>query len=79
MSTTDAPDRTDPAAIALAGWPGHPDRDPIQMGFWVPNHLWATAHYLVPLRKEIARRREAFYCCRRPRNNAGALGVRLHT
>ena len=59
MSTTDAPDRTDPAAIALAGWPGHPDRDPIQMGFWVPNHLWATAHYLVPLRKEIARRREA--------------------
>lgn len=22
--------------------------DPLQMGFWVPNRLWATKHYLVP-------------------------------
>ena len=26
---------------------------PIQMGFWVPNRVWATAKYLVPLRKLI--------------------------
>ncbi len=27
---------------------------PVQMGFWVPNRVWATAKYLVPLRDEIA-------------------------
>lgn len=27
--------------------------NPIQMGFWVPNRVWATAKYLVPLRKYI--------------------------
>ncbi|MCL3779920.1 phosphatidylserine decarboxylase family protein [Prolixibacteraceae bacterium JC049] len=32
--------------------------DPIQMGFWVPNRVWATAKFLVPLRKSIARKRE---------------------
>jgi phosphatidylserine decarboxylase len=26
---------------------------PIQMGFWVPNRVWATAKFLVPLRDYI--------------------------
>lgn len=30
---------------------------PVQMGFWVPNRVWATAKYLVPLRNAIARKR----------------------
>ena len=30
---------------------------PVQMGFWVPNRVWATSKYLVPLRNEIARKR----------------------
>ena len=30
---------------------------PAQMGFWVPNRLWATAKYLLPLRAEIARKK----------------------
>ena len=33
--------------------------DPIQMGFWVPNRIWATAKYLVPLRKLIADKKAA--------------------
>ncbi|MDJ0837432.1 MAG: phophatidylserine decarboxylase associated domain-containing protein [Acidobacteriota bacterium] len=32
---------------------------PIQMGFWVPNRLWATAKFLIPLREEIEAKREA--------------------
>lgn len=32
---------------------------PIQMGFWVPNRVWATAKYLVPLRNSIAAKKEA--------------------
>ncbi len=32
---------------------------PVQMGFWVPNRVWATARFLVPLRKEIAAKRKA--------------------
>lgn len=32
---------------------------PLQMGFWVPNRVWATARYLVPLRDEIDARRKA--------------------
>lgn len=32
---------------------------PIQMGFWVPNRVWATAKYLVPLRDHIAAKRNA--------------------
>lgn len=32
---------------------------PIQMGFWVPNRVWATAKYLVPLRDYIAGKRKA--------------------
>eukprot|EP01035_Chromulina_nebulosa_P020150 gene20150-26162_t len=32
---------------------------PIQMGFWVPNRLWATAKYLIPLRKEIESKRRS--------------------
>lgn len=32
---------------------------PIQMGFWVPNRVWATATYLVPLRKHIEKKRKA--------------------
>lgn len=33
--------------------------DPIQMGFWVPNRVWATARFLVPLRDHIAAKRKA--------------------
>lgn len=32
---------------------------PIQMGFWVPNRVWATAKFLVPLRQSIAAKKEA--------------------
>lgn len=31
--------------------------DPIQMGFWVPNRVWATATYLVPLREHIEKKK----------------------
>ncbi|MES2002892.1 MAG: phosphatidylserine decarboxylase family protein [Bacteroidota bacterium] len=33
--------------------------DPIQMGFWVPNRVWATAKFLVPLRNHIAAQKKA--------------------
>jgi len=33
--------------------------DPIQMGFWVPNRVWATAKFLIPLRDHIAAKRKA--------------------
>ncbi len=33
--------------------------DPIQMGFWVPNRVWATAKFLVPLREHIATKKKA--------------------
>lgn len=32
---------------------------PIQMGFWVPNRVWATAKFLVPLRNLIAEKKKA--------------------
>jgi phosphatidylserine decarboxylase len=32
---------------------------PVQMGFWVPNRVWATAKFLVPLRDYIAEKRDA--------------------
>ncbi|AMO54825.1 phosphatidylserine decarboxylase family protein [Endozoicomonas montiporae] len=32
-------------------------KDPVQMGFWVPNKEWATAKYLVPLRDSIAQKK----------------------
>lgn len=32
---------------------------PIQMGFWVPNRVWATARFLVPLRDAVAAKKEA--------------------
>ncbi len=32
---------------------------PIQMGFWVPNRVWATAEFLVPLRDLIDEKKEA--------------------
>jgi phosphatidylserine decarboxylase len=32
---------------------------PIQMGFWVPNRVWATAKFLVPLRDSIAAKKKA--------------------
>jgi phosphatidylserine decarboxylase len=32
---------------------------PVQMGFWVPNRVWATAKFLVPLRDHIARKKAA--------------------
>jgi phosphatidylserine decarboxylase len=35
------------------------DAGPIQMGFWVPNRVWATAKFLVPLRDLIAAKKEA--------------------
>ena len=35
------------------------DAGPVQMGFWVPNRVWATARFLVPLRDEIAGKRKA--------------------
>lgn len=31
---------------------------PIQMGFWVPNRVWATAKYLIPLRDYIAEKKK---------------------
>lgn len=30
---------------------------PVQMGFWVPNRVWATAKFLVPLRRLIAEKK----------------------
>jgi phosphatidylserine decarboxylase len=33
--------------------------DPIQMGYWTPSRTWATANYLVPLRRDMAARRAA--------------------
>lgn len=30
---------------------------PVQMGFWVPNRVWATAKFLIPLRKHIAEKK----------------------
>jgi len=35
------------------------DAGPVQMGFWVPNRVWATAKFLVPLRDSIAAKKEA--------------------
>ncbi len=32
---------------------------PIQMGFWVPNRVWATTRFLVPLRNAIEAKRKA--------------------
>jgi phosphatidylserine decarboxylase len=32
---------------------------PIQMGFWVPNRIWATAKFLIPLRQHIAEKKAA--------------------
>jgi phosphatidylserine decarboxylase len=32
---------------------------PIQMGFWVPNRVWATAKFLIPLRDYIAEKKKA--------------------
>ena len=33
------------------------DNNPLQMGFWVPNRVWATAQFLVPMRIEIEGKR----------------------
>ncbi|MCB9766010.1 MAG: phosphatidylserine decarboxylase family protein [Alphaproteobacteria bacterium] len=32
---------------------------PVQMGFWVPNRVWATARFLLPLREAIEAKRRA--------------------
>jgi len=32
---------------------------PVQMGFWVPNRVWATAKFLIPLRNYIAAKKAA--------------------
>jgi phosphatidylserine decarboxylase len=32
---------------------------PVQMGFWMPNRVWATAKYIRPLRNHIATKRAA--------------------
>ena len=29
---------------------------PIQMGFWVPNRVWATGKFLVPFRDSLRRK-----------------------
>lgn len=34
------------------------EMDPVQKGFWVPNRVWATVEYFVPLRKEMIRRKK---------------------
>jgi phosphatidylserine decarboxylase len=31
---------------------------PVQMGFWVPNRVWATSKYLVPLRDHVAAKKK---------------------
>lgn len=31
---------------------------PVQMGFWVPNRVWATAKFLIPLRDHIAAKKK---------------------
>ena len=33
--------------------------DPIQMGLWAPNRVWATAKFLIPLREHIERKKKA--------------------
>lgn len=33
--------------------------NPIQMGFWVPNRVWATAKFLVPLRNYISEKKNS--------------------
>ncbi len=33
--------------------------NPVQMGFWVPNRVWATSNYLIPLREHIAKKKKA--------------------
>ena len=47
------PDTDDDALLSLE------TAGPVQMGFWVPNRVWATAKFLVPLRKEIAAQKKA--------------------
>ncbi|MDH5181701.1 MAG: phosphatidylserine decarboxylase family protein [Gammaproteobacteria bacterium] len=32
---------------------------PVQMGFWIPNRIWATAKFLIPLRDLIEAKRKA--------------------
>ena len=32
--------------------------DALQMGFWVPNRVWATAKFLIPLREELEEKRK---------------------
>lgn len=55
MTTDHQP--TDP--IDAAGLLTLDTAGPVQMGFWVPNRVWATARFLVPLRREIAAKRKA--------------------
>ncbi|MGD8777658.1 MAG: phophatidylserine decarboxylase associated domain-containing protein [Ignavibacteria bacterium] len=33
------------------------EMDPVQKGFWVPNRVWVTTEYFIPLRKELIKRR----------------------
>ncbi|MBT8224740.1 MAG: phosphatidylserine decarboxylase family protein [Dactylosporangium sp.] len=47
------PDRTSAGLLTLD------EAGPVQLGFWVPNRVWATARFLVPLRETIAERRRA--------------------
>ena len=55
MTHTDdqSPHRTERAVSKLLTLE---EAGPIQMGFWVPNRVWATAKFLIPLRDEIARK-----------------------
>ena len=33
------------------------EMDPVQKGFWVPNRVWVTEEYFIPLRKELIARK----------------------
>jgi phosphatidylserine decarboxylase len=44
---------------AISGLLTLEEAGPIQMGFWVPNRVWATAKFLIPLRDHIAAKKKA--------------------
>lgn len=49
--STDVTSRPQSALLTLE------EAGPVQMGFWVPNRVWATARFLIPLRDHIAQKR----------------------
>jgi hypothetical protein len=52
---SDGATKYESATAILSKNPG----DPLQMGFWAPNRIWATAKFLIPLRKMLDAKREA--------------------